>query len=808
MMSGQDDAESYQLKKKVIPGHIDVHPTDNAIIVNYTVQASILGESGQPVAGDRKNLQKIIRVKTLTPSSNLTAIAHEVVDKCKLIHPSKVVEVEQVLYYLLQRKGSQDDDGISDREWLRKQLEEQKREEDHPQLAQTKQEASSMSNIDSYIEGLYEEIPEKTIATRNVMELSRDPQNLEALASNDALISALSRVLREDGRKSIALNTNIISVFYAFSQYPQYHPIITTHKVGDMCLRVVEMEIRRFSIWIEDVRAVEKKVADKPGDKTLVAELDQENRKFQAMLQKQDQLLLVSFHLLLNLANDLTIEPKMVKRGIIRHLVEMLGRQTPELVTVVITFLKKLSIVAENKEEIIELEDSFLPRLDQLMPSEHHALQHSLLRFLLNLSHDVRFRTQLHRHHFVPRLFSVLQATSTGTSMALKRQMTPTLLLLYMMTLEDKGRVAFADSEKTRLILQLLLSQPTGPNAPDRLPLMALSINLAYQPRTAPFLMADKSLKFLMKRLMKTRDPLMWKLLRAMASSCGNEGRMAFLDYIDDIMHLLFKSTTQPDSLVEILGLLASLTIPDFDFTKLAEAYNLLGFIQTRLQSAINDVANAANAEPNVDAEMLGAGLSEDDDITLEVVNLLGTMASDENIGPVVAKTHIPQTLMELMIAKEDDDEMILQIIYCAYQFLLIESTRIVFLDETQIVSYLIDLLYDRNVEIRRMCDVCLDIISETDEEYLVKIRHQKFHYHNSEWMHRMAQSTASASQHGLFLETAGFEHQEQLRKYVGERRGAIFETNEGGWSDSDSDGDDQDDFGMVGGNNALLDGF
>ena len=47
-----------------------------------------------------------IRVKSLNPSSDLTTLAKEIIDKCKLIHPSKLLEVEQLLYYLQSRKDT------------------------------------------------------------------------------------------------------------------------------------------------------------------------------------------------------------------------------------------------------------------------------------------------------------------------------------------------------------------------------------------------------------------------------------------------------------------------------------------------------------------------------------------------------------------------------------------------------------------------------------------------------------------------------------------------------------------------------
>ena len=60
----------------------------------------------------------------------------------------------------------------------------------------------------------------------------------------------------------------------------------------------------------------------------------------------------VCFHVLLNLAEDIGVERKMKKRKITPMLVSMLDRKSPELVMLAVTFLKKLSIFMENKNEM------------------------------------------------------------------------------------------------------------------------------------------------------------------------------------------------------------------------------------------------------------------------------------------------------------------------------------------------------------------------------------------------------------------------------------------------------------------------
>lgn len=45
-------------------------------------------------------------MKTLNEKSDVKGLAKEIIEKCKLIHPSKILEVEQLLFYLQNRKDT------------------------------------------------------------------------------------------------------------------------------------------------------------------------------------------------------------------------------------------------------------------------------------------------------------------------------------------------------------------------------------------------------------------------------------------------------------------------------------------------------------------------------------------------------------------------------------------------------------------------------------------------------------------------------------------------------------------------------
>lgn len=145
-------------------------------------------------------------------------------DKCKLIHPGKIKDVEQQLYYLQKRSLDNATSGSSRPATSSKSLQRLDAERVSTSPAQSQSRNSFyadeedgeefmplLENIEEYIEGLYEEMPDKIISTRNILQLARVPHNMQVLTENESLISALSRVLREDGKKSMVCVAHMIN---------------------------------------------------------------------------------------------------------------------------------------------------------------------------------------------------------------------------------------------------------------------------------------------------------------------------------------------------------------------------------------------------------------------------------------------------------------------------------------------------------------------------------------------------------------------------------------------------------------------
>ncbi|KAB1261094.1 Kinesin-associated protein 3 [Camelus dromedarius] len=267
--------------------------------------------------------------------------------------------------------------------------------------------------------------------------------------SLETALGALARVLREDWKQSVELATNIIYIFFCFSSFSQFHGLITHYKIGALCMNIIDHELKRHELWQEELS--KKKKADillqwhftplllpvglsfgwrgfcfvcrfllfndygssltclldeDPENQTLRKDYEKTFKKYQGLVVKQEQLLRVALYLLLNLAEDTRTELKMRNKNIVHMLVKALDRDNFELLILVVSFLKKLSIFMENKNDMVEMD--IVEKLVKMIPCEHEDLLNITLRLLLNLSFDTGLRNKMVQVGLLPKLTALL----------------------------------------------------------------------------------------------------------------------------------------------------------------------------------------------------------------------------------------------------------------------------------------------------------------------------------------------------------------------------------------------------------------
>lgn len=128
-----------------------------------------------------------------------------------------------------------------------------------------------------------------------------------------------------------------------------------TNQIGDTTIKIIDHEIKRYVVRVKEFKAKTenlKNMQTTEGYEEAQEELRKDEKKLANIIKKQEKVLFVAYHLLLNLAEDLQIERKMKNRQVITLLMSMLERNNPDLLFIVLNFLKKLSIFGENKNEM------------------------------------------------------------------------------------------------------------------------------------------------------------------------------------------------------------------------------------------------------------------------------------------------------------------------------------------------------------------------------------------------------------------------------------------------------------------------
>ncbi|GFT45194.1 kinesin-associated protein 3 [Nephila pilipes] len=686
----QQDEEQY-IQRFVRFQSLDVHPTQRALVVNYDVDPNMLAQLGDFMMKESRQSQKVVRIKGSFDTDEIRTLAQIIVDTCPLVPPTKQTEVEQLLYYLQTRKGAGEEENTED-------VDGDIDTSEADNFSMSDEETASVTSVDSYIELLYEEIPEKVKASALVLQLARQTGNLNVLRKNEILLGALARVLREDGRKSIELSINIVHIFCCFSVFTQFHPVIAQHKVGSLCIDVVDNELKRYEQWTEEMAKKKSIIDSGKTNAALTNEYEKSFQKYVSLVKKQNQLLRVCFLLLLHIAEDKKVEYKMVNRGIISLLAKCLSRECPDLLTVVTSFLLKLSIFIENKEDM-EC-NSIVEHVAHIVPHESIELLDTVLRLLLNLSFSLESRNSMVKCGLLQKLVSLIPVKSHQNEV---------LGILYHISFDDRCKSLFTYTDCIPLIIKMIVEHPDA-----TLPkyLIALAVNLAANKRNAQLMCESDGLRHLVERAFQFQDCLVLKMIRNISQHDGPT-KILFVSFADLFCEAIHRSTGKNDDfIIECLGIMGNLTIPELDYEMLLFQYDLLGFMKKKLSQE--------NCE---------------DDMILEVIILAGTFSAEEVCATTLLESGIIKHVIEHLNVKQEDDEIVLHIVYLFYQLIYHRTTREIIIKETQIPGYLLDLMHDKNTEIRKLCDRSLEIISEYNEEWAKKIQIEKFRWHNCQWL-------------------------------------------------------------------------
>ena len=330
---------------------------------------------------------------------------------------------------------------------------ERQKEQNQMEKIRKQMDKVSFDKLDDYIEQLYDD-DSKVKGTHKILLLARNPDHLEELLMNETLLGVLSRLFKEDTRKSIDLTINIAYIFYSFSVYSKFHSTVSQHRVGAQTFKTIEVESERSTHMQQEMAQVEAQLKTQPPGSRDEEILQKKVKKMRSTTRKQDKLLTVCFHILLNLAEDTKVEKKMVskKMKLIPHLIALLQRRNLELRQLAVMFLKKLSIFRENVAEMAQ--HDIIGKLSSLIPNDHQPLLVAVLRLLLNLSFDSKLRTKMAMMDYAPKIAESFSRSRGPRGDGAASELS--LTMLYQLSTDQGTRHKFRHTECIPLVIGML----------------------------------------------------------------------------------------------------------------------------------------------------------------------------------------------------------------------------------------------------------------------------------------------------------------------------------------------------------------
>jgi len=447
-------------------------------------------------------------------------------------------------------------------------------------------------------------------------------------------------------------------------------------------------------------------------DKRLLAK---DEKKYNTQLIRQSKLMHVCLMALMNIAEEISVEKKMVNRKMVNVLTQTVLRDSEELLITALQFLKKVSVFEDNKDQMIAPE--MLARLVHL--SQHPNVNVALLalRVIYNLSFDANVRSSLNESRLMSVLVDHLRSPPFRHVV---------LRLLYHFTMDDgcKSTIAYL-REGLVMVLQLVVHFPESRVGKD---LVGLLVNLATHPRTAGVIVESGLFPQVMTRVLKTRDPLLCKVVRHVSSHrevvdpmyellMSDGVRMS--KWMTEFVRMAICCVDNPDLLVEVLGTLVNITHEDAPWGDLCEA-GLVDLV-TRL---------------------LVPSFSEDD-IVLECIMLVSNLALCHESALHVAGSRLPAMLQDILMEKREDEEIVVQILYAFQCLTVFDEVRDTVLQESDLVPCLMEFARARNPAVLQQASQTLQLVAEyagdamceaEDGSWIEQIKSFRFEQHNADW--------------------------------------------------------------------------
>ena len=548
----------------------------------------------------------------------------------------------------------------------------------------------TIDEIEKYVDLLYEKPEDKIKGARFLLYLVQSPSNINTIQEeHEKILDVISRTLRDEHKKILELSIYLIYFFYAFSQYKMFHPLLLNRSVGEICMGIIEYNLLKYDYRKEEL--IHMSTSNKLTNKDYQINLE----KFLFLVRKQDRLLTKAFQILHRLAEDPKVEVKMVKKGIVNLLLKNMGRININLLLEVLLFLKKLSIIQQNKDAMIK--GKIFEKMMKVFEIKHPYIWAINLQIFFNLSFDHGFRMEVisHTDAFF-KLTSFFKYTDFRSNI---------LRIFYNFSLEEKALPLFYNSETIFIIYELLDKFPEKIIGAE---LAALTVNLIAYPPNAQKLAENGRVKNLIERVLKNADFELMKIIRMIIENCNNDKNInkIYNQYVvEHFMPILTTKQESNDYLIETIYILSYI---ETNWEEKLTQFNLISFFEKNLKT------------------------QNYDEFLLAVISFFGNVASSKACSNAISKSKIIPLLHQILERKIDSLNIVFGIILALYQMLPWKDTRELIIKNEELIKIVINCLQCKNEQINFISMRFLEIVQIFESKWSEIIKEEKFKLYNN----------------------------------------------------------------------------
>ena len=352
-------------------------------------------------------------------------------------------------------------------------------------------------------------------------------------------------------------------------------------------------------------------------------------------------------------------------------------------------------------------------KLSKFVNAKNGALVTQTLGLLHNLSFDERLREEMARNSLIPQLVGHMRNPNLETQV---------LGLLYHISIEDKNKSMFSYTDALDIIYDRLMGVGDSRTTPE---LIALAVNLSQNHRNAEVLAQCGRLEALVNHALETEDELLMKIVRNISQQEDQDIKALFRPFLAKFAATVQEPQLTADFALELLGTLGNIALPEFEYEEILGERGLIEFLSEHL-----------------------VPVETEDDMLLEAVIFIGTVCTEKTAQEILRR--IASSSSTSWRRRRTTYVCVcvcvcVQTAFALHKLLLCEAAREELLTKTQVLPYLVDLLNNKNAEVKLTADKALDYVMDVSEQHAPKIRSMKFETFNQEWIQVVAGNAAAA---------------------------------------------------------------